>query len=295
LTPRRRPQRAARTRNATPTPFVKWAGGKTQLLAQYQAHIPQEIRGQYIEPFVGGGALFFWLRKHGALKGPVVLNDLNKELMNCHVAIRDDVEAVIEALRAHEEHKQSRAHFYRVRKWDRAPDFHSQHDEVERAARTIYLNHTCYNGLYRVNSRGEFNVPFGKYKNPRVLDEENLRAVSQALQGVELRNQDFAMVLDWAKPGDFVYFDPPYLPLSETSNFTSYTRESFDFRDQERLAEVFRALAKRGCLVALSNSHTEAVQQLYEGFRQETVQATRAISSKGDGRGAIPELLILSY
>lgn len=295
MTQGKRGHSVAQARNATPTPFVKWAGGKTQLLAQYQAHMPHEVQGQYIEPFVGGGALFFWLTKQGALKDTVVLNDLNKELMNCYVAIRDDVQAVIEALREHEKHRLNKDHFYRVRNWDRDPGFHSHHDEVERAARTIYLNHTCYNGLYRVNSRGQFNVPFGKYDNPRVLDVENLRAVSQALQSVELTNQDFAMVLDWAKPGDFVYFDPPYQPLSETSNFTSYTKESFDLWDQERLADVFRALAKRGCRVALSNSHSDTIRQLYDGFRQEIVQATRAISSQGDGRGAIPELLILSY
>ncbi len=276
-------------------PFVKWAGGKSQLLAQYDAYFPDEIQGKYIEPFVGGGAIFFWLYNKGSLNNDAVLNDLNEELMKCYVVIRDDVEALIEALRPHEEKKSSKRYFYKVRKWDRDPDFLSKYDRVQRAARIIYLNHTCYNGLYRVNSKGQFNVPFGGYKNPTVLDEENLRAVSQALQGVELHNQDFAMVLDWAKPGDFIYFDPPYQPLSTTSNFTSYTKENFDLREQKRLADVFKALAFRGCYVALSNSYTEGIEKLYQGFHLEVVEAARAISCKADGRGKIKEYLVWAY
>jgi len=276
-------------------PFVKWAGGKTQLLRQYEPYFPEEIQGRYIEPFVGGGAVFFWLYNKGRLRNGAVLNDLNEELMNCYFIIRDNVGALIEALRPHEKRKSGRKYFYEVRKWDREDDFLSRYDPVERAARTIYLNRTCYNGLYRVNSKGHFNVPFGRYKNPTVLDEENLRAVSQALQGVELHNQDFAMVLDWAKPGDFIYFDPPYNPLSETSNFTSYTSENFDLREQKRLADGFKALASRRCFVALSNSYTRAIEDLYQGVHLELVEAARSISCKADGRGRIKEYLVWAY
>jgi len=276
-------------------PFVKWAGGKSQLLAQYERYFPDEVEGKYIEPFVGGGAVFFWLYNRRAFKNGAVLNDLNEELMNCYIVIRDNVEGLIEALRPHEQKKSSKRHFYEVRKCDRDPDFLSKYDRVQRAARTIYLNHTCYNGLYRVNSKGQFNVPFGGYKNPRVLDEENLRGVSQSLQDIELHNQDFAMVLDWGKPGDFIYFDPPYHPLNETSSFTSYTKENFDLREQKRLADVFRALVFRGCYVALSNSYTTEVRTLYQGFNLEVVRAGRAISSKADGRGKINEYLVWAY
>lgn len=280
---------------AKPVPFVKWAGGKSQLLAQYERYFPNQIQGKYIEPFVGGGAVFFWLHNQGTLKNGAILNDLNEELMNCYFVIRDNLEDLIEALRPHEEKKSSQRYFYKVRKWDREPDFLSKYDQVQRAARTMYLNRTCYNGLYRVNSKGEFNVPFGRYKNPTVLDEDNLRAVSEALQSVELHNQDFAMVLDWAKPGDFIYFDPPYQPRSETSNFTSYTKENFDLKEQTRLRDVFRALAFRGCYVALSNSYTREIEDLYEGFNPEIIHAARSISCKADGRGKIKEYLIWAY
>jgi len=275
-------------------PFVKWAGGKSQLLEQFEPLFPVQFN-RYIEPFVGGGAVFFHLYNQGRIGDGVILNDLNEELMNCYEVIRDKVDELIEELRRHEPHKTEKSYFYEIRGWDRKRGF-KERSPVERAARTIFLNRTCYNGLYRVNSRGQFNVPFGSYKNPTICDEDNLRAVSQALQGVELRSEDFERCIDWAGPGDFLYLDPPYHPLSETASFTSYTSDNFDEDDQNRLKEVFRQLDQKGCIVMLSNSYTPFIQQkLYVDYRQEVVNATRAISCKGDGRGSIPELVILNY
>lgn len=274
-------------------PFVKWAGGKSQLLEQFEPLFPVQF-DKYIEPFVGGGAVFFHLYNQGRIGGGVVLNDLNEELMTCYEVIRDQVDDLIEELRRHESFKMEEIYFYEVRKWDRRPDFHER-SPVERAARMIFLNRTCYNGLYRVNSRNQFNVPFGRYKNPTICDEENLRAVSQALQGVELHSEDFEQCIKWVGPDDFVYLDPPYHPLSETSSFTSYTRDDFGEADQKRLAKTFRQLNKKGCRVMLSNSCTPFIRKLYDGHRRERVFARRAISCKGDGRGGISELVILNY
>lgn len=274
-------------------PFVKWAGGKSQLLGQFVPLFPARFN-RYIEPFVGGGAVFFHLYHQGRIGDGVILNDLNEELMNCYEVIRDQVGQLVEELRRHEAHKTDKGYFYEIRKWDRKPSF-KERSPVERAARTIFLNRTCYNGLYRVNSRGQFNVPFGSYKNPTICDEDNLRAVSRALRGVELHSEDFERCVEWAGPGDFLYLDPPYHPLSETASFTSYTRGDFDEDDQRRLAEVFRQLDQNGCIVMLSNSYTSFIEKLYADYRQEVVNATRAISCKGDGRGSIPELVILNY
>jgi len=274
-------------------PFVKWAGGKSQLLEQFERLFPTQFN-RYVEPFVGGGAVFFRLRNKGRIVNGVILNDLNLELMNCYEVIRDQVDELIEELRYHEARRTEKSYFYEVRDWDRKPDF-KELNRVKRAARTIFLNRTCYNGLYRVNSLGHFNVPFGSYKNPMICDEANLRAVSKALQGVELRSEDFERCVEWVRPGDFVYLDPPYHPLSETSSFTSYTKDDFGEADQARLAKVFRQLAQSGCWVMLSNSHTSHIRELYDGYRQEIVTAVRAINCRGDRRGGIPELVILNY
>jgi DNA adenine methylase len=274
-----------------PSPFIKWAGGKGQLLSQYEPWFPATFR-RYIEPFVGGGAVFFHLYNQGQFAGrPVFLIDHLAELITCYQIIQGEVEGLIAALRRHEPHKHNADYFYEVRNWDRQPDY-AQRRDVERAARFILLNRTCYNGLYRVNRRGQFNVPFGRYRNPTICDADNLRAVSQALQGVTLLVGDFSQCLNLAGPGDLIYLDPPYHPLSETAKFTSYTRDNFDLEDQRRLAECFRELDGRGCHVMLSNSCTDLIQELYVEYAQIRVQATRAISSKGDGRGAIPELLV---
>ena len=276
-----------------PSPFVKWAGGKSRLLSQSEPHFPAEFE-RYIEPFVGGGAVFFHLGNRGRLAGkPVFLIDRLEELINCYQVIQGQVEALIAELQRHEPHKRQADYYYEVRGWDRAPDYR-QRGEVERAARLIFLNHTCYNGLYRVNRRGWFNVPFGRYRNPTICDADNLRAVSQAWQGVTLLVDDFGRCLEFAKANDLVYLDPPYHPLSETAHFTSYTSADFGVEEQRRLADLFRELDKRGCRVMLSNSHTDLVQELYAGYEQVQVQAVRAISCRGDRRGAIPELLVMN-
>ncbi len=276
-----------------PSPFVKWAGGKGQLLAQFAPYFPARFR-QYIEPFVGGGAVFFYLYNQGWLAGrSVVLIDRLEELINCYTVIQNQVADLIAELQRHEPHKREQSYFYEIRNWDRDPGYHRRSD-VERAARFLFLNHTCYNGLYRVNRRGWFNVPFGRYRNPTLGDADNLRAVSRALQGVRLLTGDFERCLEFAAAGDFVYLDPPYHPLSDTASFTGYTAADFGTADQRRLADLFRELDRRGCQVMLSNSCTGLIQELYAGYEQVRVQATRAIAARGDRRGAIPELLVMN-
>jgi DNA adenine methylase len=244
---------------------------------------PRAFRA-YHEPFVGGGALFFELRALGRLRGPVVLSDRNPPLMEAYGAIRDRAGAVIRHLKRH---RNDEDHFYRVRAQD--PGSLSP---AARAARIIYLNRTCFNGLYRENRAGRFNVPFGRYANPRICDEDNLRAVARALRGVDLSCAPYDAVLDAAEERDFVYFDPPYQPLSRTSSFTAYHREGFGPEDQERLRDAFAALAARGVHVLLSNSDTPLIRKLYRGFRIDQVHAARAINSKGDRRGKVAELII---
>jgi len=268
-----------------PGPFVKWAGGKSRLLSAFDRLLPPGFdpsRGRYFEPFVGGGALFFHLAPARA-----VLSDSNPELVNCYQVVRDRVEELIALLR---EHKNDRQHFYKVRSLSPAGL-----SAAERAARLIFLNKTCFNGLYRVNSRGEFNVPFGRYDNPRICDGENLRAVSARLRDVEILCLPFEQTVRRAKAGDFVYLDPPYQPVSATANFTGYTATAFGDKDQERLAAVFSQLSKRGCLVMLSNSDSPVIRELYKDFRIAEVKASRAINCKAERRGRVSELVIMNY
>jgi DNA adenine methylase len=276
-----------------PSPIVKWAGGKGQLLSQFDPYFPASF-GRYVEPFVGGGAVFFHLYNHGRLEGKeIVLIDRLEELINCYQVVQAQVEALIAALRVHEAHKRDPDYYYQVRAWDRRDDYAGRSD-VERAARFIYLNRTCYNGLYRVNRRGQFNVPFGRYRNPTVCNEGNLRAVSQALQGVRLLADDFGRCLDFARAGDLIYMDPPYHPLSATANFTSYTSADFCAEDQQRLARTFYDLDRKGCCAMLSNSCTPFVQELYARYDQVQLLAARPINSRASGRGAICELLVMN-
>ncbi len=276
-----------------PSPFVKWAGGKSQLLSQFEPHFPATFE-RYMEPFVGGGAVFFHLYQRGWLAGKdAVLIDRLEELMNSYRVIQNQAENLIDELQRHEAHKLDADYYYEVRGWDRHAD-HVRRSDVERAARFLFLNHTCYNGLYRVNKRGQFNVPFGRYRNPTICDADNLRAVSQALQGVTLLVGDFSRCLDVAAAGDFVYLDPPYHPVSDTANFTSYTAADFGVEDQRRLADLFQKLDGRGCQAMLSNSCTAFVRDLFASYEQVEVQAMRFISSRGDDRGAIPELLVMN-
>jgi len=269
------------TAEIRPGPLLKWAGGKAQLLSTFHKYFPKSFN-RYFEPFLGGGAVFFHLMPERA-----TLSDLNQELINCYQVVRDDVDRLIELLKRHTNDK---AHYYRVRAWNS-----HQLTPVEQAARLIFLNKTCFNGLYRVNSLGQFNVPFGRYKNPKICDEQNLRAVSRALSSVDLKSSRFEDVLRQARRGDFVYLDPPYQPISPTSNFTGYTKDAFDFADQERLCKTAQALNRRGCLLMLSNSDNEFIRELYEDFNIVTVQANRAINCRADRRGRISELLIMNY
>jgi len=269
-------------------PFLKWAGGKATLFEEISKRLPpvDSIR-RYVEPFLGGGAAFFGLRAQ-APDLPTRLSDNNPELIGAYLALRDRVEDVVAALARHAR-RHSPAHYYRVR--GRVPE-----DPEERAARLLYLNRTCYNGLFRVNRKGEFNVPLGRYRNPRILDEENLFGVSRALQGVEIRCLDFEDAVFDCSAGDAVYFDPPYDPLSLTSNFTAYTTSGFGPDEQRRLARVFARLASRGVAVVASNSDTPFTRELYTRIEPrpsvERVWAPRAINSKGEGRRPVAELLI---
>ncbi len=272
-------------RNQPSVPFLKWAGGKAGLLSQFEGFFPKQI-DRYIEPFVGSAAVFLYVKERfGPRK--VILSDNNAELINCYLVVRDDVERLIRALTKHRR-THSKEYYYQVRA------MHPR-SAPRRAARTIYLNKTCYNGLFRVNSKGEFNVPVGSYKNPSIFDPENLRSVSRRLKGVEIQVRNFDAYVSLAKKGDFIYFDPPYHPISPTSSFTSYTAAAFSGEDQRRLADVYRELDKKGCRLMLSNSDSPFIRKLYGGFRLERVLARRAINSNGNGRGEINELLVLNY
>ncbi len=274
----------------TPRPFLKWAGGKGQLIGQLLSRRPAAF-GAYHEPFAGGGALFFALYRENLLRGKkVVLSDVNAELVETYQAIRNQVTKVIELL---EEHKarHSKEHYYEVRNLQPVDLRH----KAERAARMIYLNKTGFNGLYRVNSKGQFNVPLGRYTNPPICDEVNLRAASRALRQAEIKRAPFDEVLDRAGAGDFVYFDPPYVPVSATANFVAYAKDGFGQGDQARLAEVFAELQRRGAHVMLSNSDTQPVRELYSDFRQDKVLARRQVNSRKDRRGPVGELVVLGY
>lgn len=263
-----------------PKPFLKWAGGKTQLVPQILARFPDQFR-TYYEPFVGGGAVFFAL-------GPKrsVLSDINEELVATYQTIRDDVDGVIRVLKAHRAEEE---HFYKVRA--QQPGRLAAHSA---AARTIFLNRTCFNGLYRVNRRGRFNVPFGRYRNPTVCNEVNLRRCAQALSHTDIVVRDALKSNLPVRKGDLVYVDPPYDPISDTANFTAYTRQGFGKQEQRQLAEMCRQWAERGVHVVASNSNTRFIRSLYKGFRIEEVYARRAINSRADRRGPVIELLISS-
>jgi len=285
-------RRTARQEGQAPAaaPFLKWAGGKRALLDQYSPFFPERA-ATYFEPFVGSGAVFFHLRGRGFAEH-YLLSDANHDLINVYRVVQDDIETLIEHLRAHRA-AHNEDHYYRVRAQDRNGYDHLA--GVDRAARMIYLNRTCYNGLWRVNRQGHFNVPMGKYRNPRIVNEHRLRAASAALRGVRLCAEDFANAVREAHPGDFVYFDPPYVPLSATASFTSYYADDFTIAEQRRLADTFRDLDRRGVQAMLSNSDHPLVWELYAGFRIERVSARRAINRDAGKRGPVSEVLVLNY
>jgi DNA adenine methylase len=266
----------------SPRPFLKWAGGKNKLIQQYIPYFPKKFK-TYYEPFLGGGAIFFYLNPQLA-----VLTDINAELVNTYRCVKNNVEELILLLKEHQL-KHSKEYYYGVRQGNGITP-------LEKAARLIYLNKTCFNGLYRENSKGEFNVPIGKYKNPKICNPALLRSVSAALQPTQIDVRPFEDILKYASSSDdFVYFDPPYYPLSPTSNFTAYSRYSFSQDDQIRLKEVFAELAGRDVKVMLSNSDSQFIRELYMDFNIHSISASRLINSNAMKRGKITEVLITSY
>jgi DNA adenine methylase len=272
--------------SAAPAPFLKWAGGKRQLLPRILDLVPARI-DTYYEPFLGGGAVFFALAARGVFR-TAVLGDANPDLIACYAAIRDDVDGVIAVLRG-PRYRNRRELYYRVRGQDPGAL-----TPAERAARLIYLNRCGFNGLYRVNSKGQFNVPFGRYTRPKICDEPRLRAASRVLAGVRLVCEDFETVMARARRGDFVYLDPPYVPVSRTASFTAYAARSFGAAEQERLADGLRELARRKVSALLSNSDCGATRRLYHGLDIDAVWARRSINSVATARGSVGELLVRS-
>lgn len=284
----------SRTKAAKPNPlvqpFLKWAGGKRQLLPQIRRFLPKQYKAYY-EPFIGGGAVLFDLQPKSAH-----INDANAELINLYNVIKESPNELTVAAK---KHKNTEDYFYHLRALDRDEVFATL-SPIERAARIIFLNKTCYNGLFRVNSSGQFNVPYGNYHNPLIVDEIIINAVSNYLNGasVTITNTDFAKAVGGAGKSDFVYFDPPYDPISDTSSFTGYHLDSFGKAEQRRLKETCDELTERGCKVMLSNSCTDFIKELYSDaskYRVIEVEANRNINSVGGGRGKILEFLIINY
>jgi len=281
---------AHRAATPAPGPIVKWAGGKSRLLSQLTPLLPSGVElMRHVEPFLGGGAMFFARRPERAL-----LCDINPALIATYEAVRDQVGAVIEHLsRLAREHELSPSRaYYRLReRYNRARKL----PLAERGALFVYLNKTCFNGLHRVNLRGEFNVPLGRYARPRILNAELLRAASQQLQDAELRCTGFESLLSAARPGDFIYFDPPYEPVSGTANFTAYAHAGFGRQHQLALREVYIELDRRGCKLMLSNSDMPFIRDLYRSFRIDVVAASRAINCDASKRGPVCEVVVRNY
>ncbi len=269
---------------------MKWVGGKSRILSQLLPLLPPGAElMRHVEPFFGGGAMFFARRPERAL-----LSDVNPSLVNVYESVRDDVDTVIEHLtRLSARHVQKeQEHYYQVRhRYNHAQRLASS----ERAAMFIYLNKTCFNGLHRVNSRGEFNVPAGRYAKPRILDAELLYAASAQLKKAEFRCVGFEALLSNARPGDFIYFDPPYEPVSSTASFTAYAQDGFGREDQERLRDVYSALDRRRCKLMLSNSDVPFIRDLYAKFRIDVVAAPRAINCDAKKRGSVSEVVVRNY
>ncbi len=277
-----------------PRPFIKWAGGKGQLLKILQRRMPIPKKYlNYNEIFRGGGALLFALET-AKIRGQLRFSDSNEELINVYQVVRNDVENLIHHLKRHHNTPE---YFEAVRSWDRSPGYRRR-SNLTRASRFIYLNKTAYNGLYRVNSRGEFNVPYGKYKNPNWINAENLRTCSKFLQRVDLQVAPFEDAMARLGRGDFVYLDPPYEPVSATANFTSYTDSGFTELEQVKLFLQCRKLHKRGTYFMLSNSAAPWIVELYrkeKAFRLERVRAKRLVNCKAEGRGAVKEIIVRNY
>lgn len=275
-------------KNKLVAPVVKWVGGKRQLLDEITPLLPKRITS-YCEPFLGGGAVLFSIQPTKA-----IVNDLNEDLVTVYEVIRDDVESLLESLKKHEN---TAEYFYAIRDMDRDKNVYQSISKVEKASRLIYLNKTCFNGLFRVNSSGEFNSPFGHYKNPNIVNEPILRAVSQYFNAsnITFYSEDFAKTLNRVRKGGFVYLDPPYDPVSDTANFTGYNKGGFDRKEQIRLKQCCDELNSRNIKFMLSNSATEFIKDLYKEYDITTVRAKRAINANASKRGAIEEVLIRNY
>ena len=266
-------------------PFLKWVGGKSQLLPELLKRIPEGISRVY-EPFIGGGALLFSCQPRDAY-----ISDVNPELINAYEVVKNDVEALIEDLK---KHLYQEEYFYEIRNVDRTPAF-KKWSPVMRASRLIYLNKTCYNGLYRVNSKGQFNTPFGRYTDPTIVDAVNLRGCSKVLRDVSIHVASFEKIEESITTDDFVYFDPPYVPLSTTASFTSYHSDGFDSEMQRNLYRLCQRLDEKGVRFMLSNSSAPSIIDLYKKFKVELVTAARAINSKARGRGPVNEVIVTNY
>jgi len=275
-------------KNKLVTPVVKWVGGKRQIIDQIIKYVPKNF-STYYEPFLGGGAVLFELQPRKA-----VVNDVNSELINLYEVIKDNVEELIEDLK---QHRNEEDYFYAIRELDRDKDKYNKLTPVQRASRIIYLNKTCYNGLFRVNKAGEFNTPFGNYKNPNIVNEITLRAVSNYFNKAKITFtcKDFEEVLKGARKGAFVYLDPPYYPVSDTASFTGYDKGGFDSDEQVRLKKACDKLNEKDIKFLLSNSATDFIKDLYKDYRIEVIQAKRAINSKADKRGEIDEVLVMNF
>ena len=275
-------------KNKLVMPVVKWVGGKRQLLPTLTPLLPDRFT-TYCEPFLGGGAMLFWRQPQRA-----IVNDVNSDLIHMYEAIRDNVENLILEL---EKHKNESVHFYEVRDWDRNREKYDALSSIEKAARIMYLNKTCYNGLFRVNNAGEFNTPFGNYKNPNIVNAPTLRAVSAYFQKAEITFlcRDYTEVLEEILRGTFVYLDPPYDPVSDTANFTGYSRGGFCRDDQIRLRECCDDLTQRGIKFMLSNSATDFIREQYAAYHITVVKAKRAVNSDATGRGQVDEVVVRNY
>ena len=269
-------------------PVVKWVGGKRQLLPQILPLIPKRMSA-YCEPFLGGGAVLFALQPRRAL-----VNDLNQDLITVYRVIKENADALIEHLSRHENTPE---YFYRIRDLDRDREAYAALSDVEKASRLLYLNKTCYNGLFRVNASGAFNSPYGHYRRPNIVNEQTIRGVSRYFNSCDITffSEDFAAVLDRVPRGGFVYLDPPYDPVSDTASFTGYNRGGFGREEQVRLKECCDALTARGVKFLLSNSATPFIRELYGSYRVSIVQARRAVNSVASRRGAIEEVLVRNY
>lgn len=276
-------------KNKLIVPFLKWVGGKRQLIDVINPLLPSNFsKLKYYEPFIGGGAIFFHFQNKNSS-----INDFNGDLVNAYQVVKDNLEELLVNLG---KHLNTSEYFYKIRELDRSEDF-KKVSSIEKASRLIYLNKTCYNGLYRVNNSGEFNSPFGSYKNPNIINEPVLRAVSKFLQDnkIDITNSDYADAVSSADEKSFIYFDPPYHPISNSSNFTGYVQGGWQELDQQRLKQTCDELTNRKVKFLLSNSSNEFIKDLYKDYFITTVQASRAINSVGDKRGAVDELLIRNY